>query len=81
MLMFPNSSAVVPRMIATSIGTTLNDSQSAPSISTRSTSSSVVTAFSRPPLCRGSTKVSRPTWETRRGFRLAAAQTIWQTTP
>ena len=81
MLMFPNSSAVVPRMIATSMGTTVNESQSPPSTRTRSTMGVVVTPFRRPPPCPGSTKVSRPTWDRIRGFRLAAAQTIWQTTP
>ena len=81
MLMLPNSSAVVPRMIATSMGTTVNESQSPPSTRTRSTMGTVVTSFRRPPPCPGSTKVSRPTCDRIRGFRLAAAQTIWQTTP
>ncbi len=68
-------------MIATSIGTTVNESQSVPSTRTRSTMGAVVTSFRRPPPCDGSTKVSRPTWDRIRGFRLAAAHTLWQTTP
>ena len=51
----PSSSAVVPRMTATSIGNAWKSSHSRPRSVTTSTRSSVVTAFCLPPVWRGST--------------------------
>ncbi len=51
----PSSSAVVPRMTATSMGNEWNSSHSRPRRVTSSTRSSVVDAFCLPPVCRGST--------------------------
>ena len=53
----PSSSAVVPRMTATSIGKAWNSSHSRPRSVTTSTRSSVVRAFCLPPVWRGSTYV------------------------
>ena len=53
----PSSSAVVPRMTATSIGKAWKSSHSRPRIVTTSTRSSVVRAFCLPPVWRGSTYV------------------------
>ncbi len=58
----PSSSAVVPRMTATSIGKAWNSSHSRPRSVTTSTRSSVVRAFCLPPVWRGSTYVPSPTW-------------------
>ena len=53
----PSSSAVVPRITATSIGNAWNSSHSSPRSVTTSTRSSVVRAFCLPPVWRGSTYV------------------------
>ena len=63
----PSSSAVVPRMTATSIGKAWYSSHSRPRSVTTSTRSSVVRAFCLPPVWRGSTYVPRPTCVTRPG--------------
>ena len=57
----PSSSAVVPRMTATSIGKAWKSSHSRPRSVTTSTRSSVVRAFCLPPVWRGSTYVPSPT--------------------
>ena len=66
-VMLPSSSAVVPRMTATSMGNAWYSSHSRPRRLTTSTRSSVVREFCLPPVWRGSTNVPSPTCVTRPG--------------
>jgi hypothetical protein len=59
MVIEPSSSAVVPRMTATSMGNEWYSSHSCPRSSTTSTRSSVVRLFCLPPVWRGSTYVAK----------------------
>ena len=78
---FPSSSAVVPRMTATSIGKAWKRSHSRPRRVTTSTRSSVVRAFCLPPVWRGSTYVPSPTCVTRPGRPAAISRISWLSTP
>ena len=77
----PEGSAAVARINATSSGSALYHSQVLPPISTRSTSASVVRAFSRPPDWSGSMKVPRPTCVMQPGRPAAMSRNRWQITP
>ena len=77
----PSSSAVVPRMTATSIGKAWKSSHSRPRSVTTSTRSSVVRAFCLPPVWRGSTYVPRPTWVTSPGRPAAISRMSCESTP
>ena len=77
----PSSSAVVPRMTATSIGKAWNSSHSRPRSVTTSTRSSVVRAFCLPPVWRGSTYVPRPTWVRSPGRPAAISRISCERTP
>ena len=81
MVRLPSSSAVVPRMTATSMGKAWNSSHSRPRSVTSSTRSSVVEAFCLPPVSRGSTYVPRPTCVTRPGRPAAISRVSWESTP
>ena len=78
MVRLPSSSAVVPRMTATSIGNAWNSSHSRPRSVTTSTRSSVVAAFCLPPVWRGSTYVPRPTCVTSPGRPAAISRISWR---
>ena len=77
----PSSSAVVPRMTATSIGKAWNSSHSRPRRVTTSTRSSLVIAFCLPPVWRGSTYVPSPTWVTSPGLPAAISRMSCESTP
>ncbi len=77
----PSSSAVVPRMMATSIGNAWYSSHSRPRSVTTSTRSSVVRSFCLPPVWRGSTYVPSPTWVTRPGRPAAISRISCDRTP
>ena len=77
----PSSSAVVPRITATSIGKAWNNSHSRPRSVTTSTRSSVVRAFCFPPVWRGSTYVPSPTCVTTPGRPAAISRISSESTP
>ena len=77
----PSSSAVVPRMTATSIGKAWNSSHSRSRSVTTSTRSSVVRAFCFPPVWRGSTYVPSPTCVIRPGRPAAISRMSCESTP
>ncbi len=77
----PSSSAVDPLSKTISRGKGLNCSHSLPSIVMSSTKSSLALALCRPPSCRGSTKVWRPTRLIRPGLPAAISRVSWAITP
>src|SRR5438270_10327608 len=77
----PSSSAVVPRMTATSIGKAWKCSHSRPRSVTTSTRSSVVRRFCLPPVWRGSTYVPRPTCVISPGRPAAISRMSCESTP
>ena len=81
MVRLPSSSAVVPRMTATSMGKAWYSSHSRPRRLTSSTRSSVVAAFCLPPVWRGSTYVPRPTCVTSPGRPAAISRISCESTP